>query len=230
MWVLGKCKSKPQWAITSHLLLIKSVQFSRSVISGCLRPHRLQHARAHCPSQTPGIYPNSCPLSRWCHPTISFSVIPFSSCLQSCPASWSFQMSQLFASGGQSIGVSASTSVQIAITKKDKWVGQDVEKNGHLHTVGGNVNWYSHNENSMMFPQKIKNRNIWSCSRTSRYISERNRITISKRYLYFHVHFHIQNIQDMRTTSMSSKKWMDKENVIPMHTLIHSYNGIRFSH
>ena len=88
-----------------------SVQFSRSVISDCLRPLGLQHARPPCASPTPGIYSDSCPLSRWCHPTISFSVVPFSSCLQSFPTSGAFQMSQLFASGGQSIGVSASTSV-----------------------------------------------------------------------------------------------------------------------
>ena len=76
-----------------------------------LRPHDLQHARPPCPSPTPGVYPNSCPLSQWCPPTISSSVIPFSSCPQSFPASEPFQMSQLFTSGGQSIGVSASTSV-----------------------------------------------------------------------------------------------------------------------
>ena len=80
-------------------------------MSDSLWPHGLQHARPPCPSRTPGVYSNSCPLSRWCHPTISSSVVPFSSCLQSFPASGSFQMSQLFASGGQSIGVSASTSV-----------------------------------------------------------------------------------------------------------------------
>ena len=88
-----------------------SVQFSRSVASDFLRPHEPQHARSPCPSPTPRVYPKSCPLSRWCHLTISSSVVPFSSCLQSFPTSGSFQMSQLFASGGQSIGVSASTSV-----------------------------------------------------------------------------------------------------------------------
>ena len=88
-----------------------SVQFSRSVVSNSLWPHELQHARPPCPSPTPGLYSNSCPLNRWCHPTISSSVVPFSSCPQSCPASGSFQMSQLFASGGQSIGVSALASV-----------------------------------------------------------------------------------------------------------------------
>jgi len=74
-------------------------------------PHRLEHVRPPCPSPTPEVYSNSCPLSQWWHPTISFSVVPFSSCLQSFPASGSFQMSQFFASGGQSIGVSASSSV-----------------------------------------------------------------------------------------------------------------------
>ena len=88
-----------------------SVQFSRSVVSESLRPHESQHARPPCPSQTPGVYSNSCPLSQWCHPAISSSVVPFSSCLQSLPASGSFPVSQLFTSGGQSIGVSASTWV-----------------------------------------------------------------------------------------------------------------------
>ena len=88
-----------------------SVQFSCSVVSDSLQPHEPQHARPLCPSPTPRVHPNPCPLSWWCHPTISSSVVPFSSCPQSFPASRSFQMSQLFASGGQSIGVSASTSV-----------------------------------------------------------------------------------------------------------------------
>ena len=86
-------------------------QFSCSVVSNSLWPHWLQHARPPCPSPTPGVHPNPCPLNRWCHPIISSSVFPFSSCPQSFPASGSFQMSQLFASGGQSIGVSASASV-----------------------------------------------------------------------------------------------------------------------
>ena len=84
--------------------------FSPSVVSDSLRPHRLQHARLPCPSPTPEAFSNSCPLSRWCHPTISFSIVPFSSRLQSFPASGSFQMSWSFTSRGQSIGVSASTS------------------------------------------------------------------------------------------------------------------------
>ena len=102
--------------VTVFLLLssqvqFSSVQFSRSVVSDSLWPHELQHARPPCPSLTPGAYQNSCPLSQWCHPIIASSVVLFSSCPQSLPASGSFQMSQLFASGGQSIVVSASTSV-----------------------------------------------------------------------------------------------------------------------
>ena len=89
----------------------QSVQFSRSVVSDSLQPHESQHTRPPCPSPTPGVYSNACPLSWWCHPTISSSVIPFSSRLRSFPASGSFLVSQLFASGGQSIGVSASVSV-----------------------------------------------------------------------------------------------------------------------
>ena len=89
----------------------KSVQFSHSVVSNSLWPHWLQHVRLTCPSPTPGAYSNSCPLSRWCHPTISSSVIPFSSHLQSFPAIGSFQMSHFFTSGGQSIGDWASGSV-----------------------------------------------------------------------------------------------------------------------
>ena len=88
-----------------------SVQFSHSVMSDSTQPHGPQHARLACQSPTPGVYSNSSPMIRWCHPTISSSVIPFASHLQSFPASWSFQMSQLFTAGGQSIGVSASTSV-----------------------------------------------------------------------------------------------------------------------
>ena len=86
-------------------------QFSCSVVSDFLQSHQLQHTRPLCPSPTPRVYSNSCPLSRWCHPTNSSSVIPFSSGLQSFPAPESFQMNQFFASGGQSIGVSTSASV-----------------------------------------------------------------------------------------------------------------------
>ena len=93
-----------------------SVEFSCSVVSDSLGPPGLKHTRLPCPSPIPGVYSNSCPLSQWCHPTIMppnhlILCVPFSSCLQSFPASGSFTMSQLFASGGQSIGVSASTSV-----------------------------------------------------------------------------------------------------------------------
>ena len=88
-----------------------SVQFSCSVVSNSLRPNGLQHARPPCPSPTPRVYPNSSPLSQWRHPTISSSVVPFSSCPQSFPASGSFPVCQLFPSGGQRVGASASTPV-----------------------------------------------------------------------------------------------------------------------
>ena len=103
MW---ECKLCPH-----SLLSQNSVQFGHSVVSDSLQPHGLQHARPPCPSPTPGAYSNSCPSSWWCHPPISSSVIPFSSCLQSFPALGSFQMSPFFTSGGQNIGVSASASV-----------------------------------------------------------------------------------------------------------------------
>ena len=103
VWFLLACGS---W--DSFML---SVQFSLSVMSDSLQPHALQHARLPCPSPTPGAYSNSCPSSLWCHPTISSSVIPFSSCLQSFPASGSFQMSEFLASGGQRIAASTLASV-----------------------------------------------------------------------------------------------------------------------
>ena len=103
-----------------------SVQFSRSVVSDSLQPHESQHTRPPCPSPTPGVHSDSCPLSRWCHPAISSSVISFSSCPQSLPASESFPMSQLFAWGGQSIGVSALASV-LPVNTQDwsplEWTG-----------------------------------------------------------------------------------------------------------
>ena len=99
---------KSRYKVTSRSLLNQSVQFSHSVFSESLRSHGLQHARPPCPSPTPGVYSNSCPLNQWYYPTISSSLIPFSSCLQSSPASGPFPMSQFFASGGQSIGVSTS--------------------------------------------------------------------------------------------------------------------------
>ena len=115
-WTENKVSLLP---LFRHLFLMEwwdrmpfsSVQFRHSVMSDSLLPHGLQHTRPPCPSPTPRVYSNSCPLSQWCHPTISSSVDPFSSHPQSFPASGSFQMSQLFTSGGQSTGVSASTSV-----------------------------------------------------------------------------------------------------------------------
>ena len=103
--------SIPYLSFSSTVWRLQSVQFSCSVISNSLQLQGLQYARFPCPSPIPRAYSNSCPSSRWCHPIILSSVIPFSSCLQSFPASGSFQMNQLFTSGSQNNGVSASTSV-----------------------------------------------------------------------------------------------------------------------
>ena len=122
-------------------------QFSCSVMSNSLQPHELQHARPPCPSPTPRVHPNPCPLSRWYHPTISSSVVPFSSCPQSFPASGSFPMSQLFASGGQSIGVSASTSV-LPMNTQDwsplEWTGWISLQSKGLSTVFSNTTVQKH--------------------------------------------------------------------------------------
>ena len=99
------------WTCCYISIQFSSVQFSHSVVSHSLRPHELQHTRPPCPSPTPRVHSNSSPSSQWCHPAISSSVVSFSSCPQSLPASGSFPMRQLFAWGGQSIGVSASASV-----------------------------------------------------------------------------------------------------------------------
>ena len=115
LWLVGTSSSLLQsigWVKTSYhnIIFWGSVQFSRSVVSDSLRPHESQHARPPCPSPTPGVHSDSCPLSQWCHPATSSSVVPFSSCPQSLPASESFPMSQLFARGGQSTAVSALAS------------------------------------------------------------------------------------------------------------------------
>ena len=104
----AKTKTGPKNSISWWSYL---VQFSRSLMSDSLWPHKLQHARPPCPSPTPGVHSNSCPLSHWCHPAISSSVVPFSSCPQSLPASGSFPISQLFTWGGQSTGISALAAV-----------------------------------------------------------------------------------------------------------------------
>ena len=106
------CQMPLSWCPQGH-----SLQFSHSVMSNSLQPHGPKHVRPSCPSPTPGVYSNSCLLSRWCHPTISSSVVPFSSCPKSFPVSGSFQMSQLFSSSGQSTGVSAWTSALLMNTQ-----------------------------------------------------------------------------------------------------------------
>ena len=113
-WLTAPCSLCSNCLAVSNCSLnpgFSSVQFSHPVMSNSLWPHESQHTRPPCPSPTPGVYSNSCPSSQWCHPAISSSVSPFSSCPQSLPVSESFPMSQLFTWGGQSTGVSASASV-----------------------------------------------------------------------------------------------------------------------
>ena len=117
MWSTGEGNSKSLHYLCLENPMNSSVPFCHSIVSDSLRPFELQHARPPCLSPTAGVYPKPCPLSRWCHPTISSSVVSFSSCPQCFPASGSFQMSQLFTSDGQSIGVSASTSVLLMSTQ-----------------------------------------------------------------------------------------------------------------
>ena len=131
--------------------LFSSVQFSRSVVSGSLWPHELQHARPPCPSPSPGVHPNSCPLSRWCHPAISSSIVPFSSCPQSFPASESFPMSQLFAWGGQSTGVSASASVLPKNTPSE-WTGWTSLQSKGLSRVFSNTTVQKHQLFALRLP------------------------------------------------------------------------------
>ena len=133
--------------------LISSVQFSRSVMYNSLWPHELQHTRAPCPSLTPRFHPNPCLLSQWCHPTISFSVIPFSSCSQSFPASGSFQLSPLCASGGQSVGVSASKSVLPKNTQDWSlgWTGWISLQSKGLSRVFSNTTVQKRNSSALSF-------------------------------------------------------------------------------
>ena len=126
---------------------VVSVQFSCSVMSVSLWPHESQYARPPCPSPTPGVHSNSCLSSRWCHPAISSSVVPFSSCPQSLPASGSFPMSQLFPSGGQSIGISASTLV-LPVNIQDwsplEWTGWISLQSKGLSRVFSNITVQEH--------------------------------------------------------------------------------------
>ena len=148
---------------------ISSVQFSRSVMSDSSLPHGLQHTRPPCSSPTPRVYPNSCPLSRWCHATISSSLIPFPSHLQSFLASGSFLMSQLFTSGCQSIGVSASTSV-LSMNIQDWsplwWTGWISLQSKRLSRVFSNTTVQKHQFFSSQF-------SLWSNSHIHTWLLEK---------------------------------------------------------
>ena len=135
-------------------MFFSSVQFSHSVVSDFLWPHGLQHVKLSCPSPTPGVYSNSCLLSQWCHPTISSSVVPFSSHLQSFPASGSFPTSQFFVLGGQSTGVSASRSVLPKNTQDWSplgWTGWISLQSKGLSGVFSNTTFKSINSSALIF-------------------------------------------------------------------------------
>ena len=130
-----------------YFYIVISVQFSHSVVSDSLPPHESQHTRSPCPSSTPGVYPNSCALSQWCHPAILSSVVPFSSWPQSLPASGSFPMCQLVASGGQSIRVSVSAlvlSMNIQDCSPLGWTGWISSKSKGLSSVFSNTTVLRH--------------------------------------------------------------------------------------
>ena len=148
LWLHGLQHSRFSYALLSPSL----VQFGHSVMYDSLRPHEPQHASPPHPSSTPRVYPNSCPLSRWCHPTISFSVVPFFSCHQSFATSESFQMNQLFPSAGQSTGVSASTLV-LPMNSQDwsplGWTGGISLQSKGLSRVFFNTTVQRHNSSAL---------------------------------------------------------------------------------
>ena len=137
----GRAQVVSPWGLWRHSFNLSSVQFSYSVMWDSLWPHESQHARPPCPSPTPGVHSDSRPLSQWCHPVISSSVVPFSSCPQSLPASESFPMSQLFEWDGQSTGVSALASF---LPKKSQggspsectgWISQESSPTPHFKSI-----------------------------------------------------------------------------------------------
>ena len=151
-------------------ITFNSFEFSRWVVSDSLRPYELQHARPPCPSPTPGIHPNSCPLSWWCHPTIFSSVVLFSSCSQSLLAPGSFQMSQLFISGGQSIGVSSSTSVFPMNTEDWShlgWTGWMPLQSKGLSRVFSNTTVQKHQFFGAHLSSQSNSHIQWSCTDVS---------------------------------------------------------------
>ena len=146
-----------------------SVKFSRSVVSDFLRPHESQHARTPCLSPTPGVHSNSCPSSRWCHPAISSSVIPFSSCPQSLPASGSFQMSQYFAWGGQSTGASATASFPPNNTQgwsPSEWTGWISLQSKGLSGVFSNTTVQKHQFCAQLSSQSNCHIHTWPLEKT----------------------------------------------------------------
>ena len=197
-------------------------------MSDSLRPHELQHARPPCPSPTPGVHPNSCPSSQFCYPAISSSVIPFSSCPQSLPASESFPMSQLFTWGGQSIGKCKSNHNYIILhihldgyyqeRKQKIHVSRDVERLEPLCSVWGSVKWSSHG--GKQYGSSSKKLNIELPHHMIQKLhfwvyTQKNYSRDMRKYLYTNVHSNIiYNSQKVKTTQVSINRWMDMQNIV----------------
>ena len=171
-WVLSNILIYMSYISNILIVIIYMLLFNHSVVSDSLRPHKPQHTRPPCPSPTPGVHRNPCPLNQWCHPTISSSVIPFSSCHQSLPASGSLQISQLFISCGQRIGVSASTSV-LPMNTQDwsllGWTGWISSQSKGLSRVFSNTTVQKHQffgiqlsleSNSRIYTWPLKNHSL----------------------------------------------------------------------
>ena len=163
-------------------IVFSSVQFSHSVVSDLLWSHELQDIRPPCPSPAPGVHPNPHPSSQWCHPTISSSVIPFSSCLQSFPASGSFPMSQLFASGGRSIGFSASASVLPVNTQDCSPLGWTIWislKSKGLSRVFSNTTVQKHQFfGAQLYSQSNSHIHTWPLEKPYPYIEQSRKISL----------------------------------------------------
>ena len=155
-------------------IVFRSVQFSHSFVSDSLWPHEPQHTRPPCPSPTPGVHPNPCPLSQWCHPTISSSVIPFSSCPQYFPASGYFQMSQLFASGGQSILVMFNSLLPHGLYSL--W-----------NSPGQNSGIHSHSLLQGIFPTQESNWGLVDCRRNLYQLSQKGSPLLVRSCLKFYL-------------------------------------------
>ena len=204
-------------------------------MSDSLQPHEPQHARPPCPSPTPGVYPNSCPLSRWCHPTISSSVVPFS-CRQSFPASGYFQMSQLFASGGQSIGVSASTSVPPMNTQgwcPLGWAGWISLQSKGLSRVFSNTTVQKHQFCAQLSSQSNFHIYTWPLQillRALKLIVNYKKWTKNSKTIIYSMHCYFKTLVTWKSFFIFCKKNLIKSSLkdVCLHYLIHRRHRVKY--